>query len=67
MIKLFDPTIGQEEGKVIKKILYSKFWASGSGSGYVSKFEKAFMCTNVQTIYRAILYKGWYEYLKPFY
>ena len=42
MIKLFDPTIGQEEGKVIKKILYSKFWASGSGSGYVSKFEKAF-------------------------
>ncbi len=38
-IKLFDPIIDTSEAKIISKVLKSKFWASGSGSGYVSKFE----------------------------
>jgi len=41
-IKLFDPSIGIEEESAIKKILHSKFWASGSGTGNVSKFEQNF-------------------------
>ena len=41
-IKLFDPHVGIEEKKVIKKTLMSKFWASGRGTGNVLKFEKKF-------------------------
>jgi len=41
-IKLFNPHIGTSEEKILKKILYSKFWASGSGIGYVKKFEDKF-------------------------
>ena len=41
-IKLFDPSIGLEEESAIKKTLYSKFWASGAGTGNVIKFEKNF-------------------------
>jgi len=41
-IKLFDPSIGKEEEKAIKKTLRSKFWASGAGTGDVVKFENAF-------------------------
>lgn len=41
-IKLFDPVVGQEEEKKIKKVLLSGFWASGAGSGNVLKFEKRF-------------------------
>ena len=41
-IKLFDPHIGIEEKKAIEKTLTSKFWASGQGTGNVSKFEKKF-------------------------
>ena len=35
-IKLFDPAITDSEKKAIIKVLNSKFWASGSGSGIVS-------------------------------
>ena len=42
MIKLFDPVIDSKEKKAIVKVLEGKFWASGSGSGLVSKFEKEF-------------------------
>jgi len=38
-IKLFDPIIGTSEAKIVSKVLKSKFWASGTGSGYVSEFE----------------------------
>ena len=38
-IKLFDPSIGNEEKFLVNKVLDSKFWASGSGNGYVSEFE----------------------------
>jgi len=38
-IKLFDPSIDSSENKAISKVLKSKFWASGSGVGNVSKFE----------------------------
>ncbi|MDC0451475.1 DegT/DnrJ/EryC1/StrS family aminotransferase [Nitrosopumilus sp.] len=41
-IKLFDPAIGNNEKKVVNKILKSGFWASGSGTGYVQKFEEKF-------------------------
>jgi perosamine synthetase len=41
-IKLFDPTINQDEEIAIKKILKSHFWASGSGVGDVKKFENLF-------------------------
>ncbi len=41
-IKLFDPSIGPEETSIVKKVLDSKFWASGAGTGYVDKFEKKF-------------------------
>ena len=37
-IKLFDPIIDSAEKKAILKVLNSRFWASGSGSGYVLKF-----------------------------
>ena len=42
MIKLFDPAIGEKEEKAITKVLQSKFWASGSGTNNVLKFEKKF-------------------------
>ena len=41
-IKLFDPSIGQEEQEKISQVLKSKFWASGSGTGNVLKFENQF-------------------------
>ena len=41
-IKLFEPCIGLNEEESVKKILRSKFWASGAGTGLVSKFEKKF-------------------------
>jgi len=41
-IKLFDPHIGKEEEIAIKKVLKSKFWASGSGGRNVSEFETEF-------------------------
>ena len=41
-IKLFDPVIGINEKRSIIKVLESKFWASGSGSGNVLKFEENF-------------------------
>jgi perosamine synthetase len=42
LIKLFDPVIDSKERKAIVKVLEGKFWASGSGSGLVSKFENEF-------------------------
>ena len=42
IIKLFDPVIGANEKNVILKTLESKFWASGSGTGLVKKFEENF-------------------------
>ena len=39
-IKLFDPSIGNEEKRSVNKVLDSKFWASGAGTGYVNEFEK---------------------------
>ena len=36
-IKLFDPSIGPSESKILSQVLKSKFWASGSGSGNVYK------------------------------
>jgi len=41
-IKLFDPYIGTEEENAASKIIKSRFWASGAGTGQVSKFEKKF-------------------------
>jgi len=41
-IKLFDPYVDKSETRAIKRVLDSHFWASGSGSGDVRKFEKAF-------------------------
>ena len=39
-IKLFDPSIGPSESKIISQVLKSKSWASGSGAGNVYKFEQ---------------------------
>ena len=41
-IKLFDPVIGKDERQKIFQVLESKFWASGSGTGHVLKFENEF-------------------------
>ena len=41
-IKLFDPNVGKGEEKAITKTLYSKFWASGAGTGKVLEFEEKF-------------------------
>jgi dTDP-4-amino-4,6-dideoxygalactose transaminase len=41
-IKLFDPIIGKDEEKSVTKVLKSKFWASGAGTGNVKKFEQKF-------------------------
>ena len=40
MIKLFDPVIDKKEEKAVTKVLQSKFWASGSGTNNVLKFEE---------------------------
>ena len=42
MIKLFEPHVGIEEIKSVKNVLQSKFWASGTGTGNVLKFENKF-------------------------
>jgi len=42
LIQLFEPFIDEDEEKSIKKTLYSKYWASGSGLGLVGTFEKKF-------------------------
>ena len=42
LIKLFDPSIDSNEKKALIKVFNSKFWASGSGSGNVLKFESEF-------------------------
>ena len=42
LIKLFEPVVDSSEKKALVKVLDSKFWASGSGSGHVSKFENKF-------------------------
>jgi len=39
-IKLFEPSLDKKEEKAVVKTLRSKFWASGSGTGEVAKFEK---------------------------
>jgi dTDP-4-amino-4,6-dideoxygalactose transaminase len=41
-IKLFDPSIDKDEKQRIFQVLESKFWASGSGTGNVLKFENQF-------------------------
>ena len=41
-IKLFDPVVNTLEKKAILRVLNSGFWASGSGSGTVLKFENEF-------------------------
>ena len=41
-IKLFDPITDREEEIAIMKVLKSGFWASGTGTGNVEKFEKKF-------------------------
>ena len=41
-IKLFDPVIDKEEISTVVKVLKSKFWASGAGTGNVNKFEEKF-------------------------
>jgi len=42
MIKLFDTIIDKQEEIELVKTLRSHFWASGSGSGNVKKFEEKF-------------------------
>lgn len=42
MIKLFDPYISEKEVNAVINVIRSKFWASGSGTNNVKKFEKAF-------------------------
>ena len=41
-IKLFDPYVNDAEKRALNRVLDSHFWASGSGVGYVQKFEKEF-------------------------
>ena len=41
-IKLFDPVSGEEEERALIKTLKSGFWASGSGTNQVKKFEEKF-------------------------
>jgi perosamine synthetase len=43
LIKLFDPYISKEEAKATTKVIQSKFWASGSGTNNVKRFEDAFL------------------------
>lgn len=42
IIHLFEPFSDKLEIKQTSKIIKSNFWASGSGTGYVAKFENAF-------------------------
>ena len=42
LIKMFDPSVGLEEEKSLKKTLHSHFWASGAGINSVSVFEQKF-------------------------
>ena len=42
IIHLFEPYLDKTEIEQTSKILKSKFWASGSGTGYVAKFENSF-------------------------
>ena len=42
LIKLFDPAVDSSEKNALVKVFDSKFWASGSGSGHVKKFENEF-------------------------
>lgn len=41
-IKLFDPVVNHAEERAIRRILESHFWASGAGTGMVTKFENKF-------------------------
>ena len=41
-IKLFEPSTGKDEENAIKRVLKSKFWASGAGTGKVLEFEQKF-------------------------
>ena len=41
--KLFEPSIGKDEENAIKRVLKSKLWASGAGTGKVLEFEKKFI------------------------
>ena len=41
-IKLFEPSIGKDEENAVRRVLKSKFWASGAGTGEVLEFEKKF-------------------------
>jgi len=41
-IKLFDPYTDKAEKLAIARVLDSHFWASGSGTGEVQKFEEKF-------------------------
>ena len=41
-IKLFDPYVSKEEISATRKVLESKFWASGAGTGKVLEFENKF-------------------------
>ena len=41
-IKLFDPIIDNSELDILNETLKSKFWADGSGSNQVKKFEERF-------------------------
>lgn len=38
-IKLFEPFVGEEEVEEVSKVIRSKFWASGAGTGKVKEFE----------------------------
>ena len=42
MIKLFDPYISNTEINAAANVIRSKFWASGGGTGNVTKFEEIF-------------------------
>ena len=41
-IKLFDPYLDDSEKNAVNRVLDSHFWASGTGVGYVQKFEEEF-------------------------
>jgi len=41
-IKLFDPFLDDSEKNILNQVFDSHFWASGSGVGYVQKFEEKF-------------------------
>ena len=43
LIKLLDPYIFKEEAKATTKVIQSKFWASGSETYNIKKFEYSFL------------------------